>query len=102
MLKGHYLWEEMLERKLKIGTTKRAIGTAYAGKTLRFNLRFEDLISADFEKKYDQFNKFISMLTGANSEEIKRSEFEELASKRQILIDHKMVIDANDYLRQCL
>lgn len=43
---------------MKIGTTKKAIGTTYASKFLRFGLRFEDLMNEDtFETKYNEFNR---------------------------------------------
>ena len=46
-LKGHYEIENTFEERLNIGTTRRAIGTTYAAKDLRFNLRFEDLMNPD-------------------------------------------------------
>lgn len=52
VLKGHREIEDLFERRLNIGTTKKGIGVAYASKVLRFGLRAGDLISNDYEKHY--------------------------------------------------
>lgn len=44
-LLGHYEIEKIFEERLNLGTTKKAIGTTYATKFLRFNLRYEDLMN---------------------------------------------------------
>ena len=44
-LLGHYEIERIFEERLNLGTTKKAIGTTYATKFLRFNLRYEDLMN---------------------------------------------------------
>ena len=50
---------------LNIGTTKKAIGTTYASKFLRFGLRFEDLINEqEFMHKYEEFYRFCKEIFG--------------------------------------
>ena len=82
---------------MKIGTTKRGIGTTYACKYLRFNLRLEDLKEKDiFIKKYKDFYDFCTNVFGV--EVNNTSELDSLMDFRQFLLDNNMLIESSEYL----
>lgn len=96
-LLGHYAIEKIFEDKLNIGTTKKAIGTTYATKFLRFNLRFEDLMNPRvFEEKYDQFYKFCENVFDLKIDTTE--EKKKLINMRDFLKNEKMIIDTTRYL----
>jgi adenylosuccinate synthase len=98
-LKGHYEIERMFETKLNLGTTKKAIGTTYATKFLRFNLRFEDLMDeAIFEEKYKQFYHFCESVFNFKIDT--KEEKEKLLEMRDFLKDNNMIINTTRYLHE--
>lgn len=76
-LKGHKDIEKIFEDRLQIGTTKKAIGTTYASKMLRFGLRMGDLVDEKtFREKYDKFYRYIKEIFGVS--EVDKEEWNKL------------------------
>lgn len=101
-LNGHLMVEKKLEKSQNIGTTLKGIGTTYAFKCLRFNLRFEDILLPEDEllKKYNYFYQNIRDLF--NLENSNPNEFEQLLEYKKILVDNCMIIDSSRYINNAI
>ena len=83
--------------ELNIGTTKRGIGTTYACKYLRFNMRMEDLADEkNMIEKYKKFYDFCENIFGIKSEN--EGELDRLMNFRKLVLENNMLIDSSRYL----
>ena len=96
-LQGHVAIEKLMEERLNIGTTKKGIGTTYAAKSLRFNLRMEDLMdSKNFKQKYEEFYRFLDAIFGLH--ERPKDELDKLQHCIEFFRKNNMVADTPELL----
>lgn len=98
-MKLNGFWKSVRLQGLHIGTTKKAIGTTYALKGLRVNLRFEDFLKMDeFEHKYNEF--YTTVEEAFNLKIDKEDELMRLKKFSEFAKNNNLIIDTSEYLHQ--
>ncbi len=86
---------------MHIGTTKKAIGTTYALKALRANLRFEDFMAIDeLNHKYGEFYETVEK--AFNMKINRGDELERLHEFARFAKENNLIVDTTGYLHQSL
>lgn len=84
---------------MKIGTTGKGIGTTYAGKALRMNLRMGDLLDENsFNEKYNNFYNFVEKIF--NIPPTPNNEKDQLIEFGRFAKDNNMIIDSTQFIAE--